>query len=133
MASRRCEKLAGSKDGRRAIFIDSENKKEILGHIRKSKRYLKKFRHITEMILGGIRNTEHYDKEDINDRCKDVTAIKLFKGQENDRIYCKEVKSDSGTFIVIAAVLHTKKKSQKNSSREISSIEKVAGYDYVPD
>mgnify|MGYP001788038945 FL=1 len=31
--------------------------------------------------------------------------MKFFKGQENDRIYCKEVNTISGIFVVIAAFL----------------------------
>lgn len=133
MASRKCEKLISSNDGKRAIYIDSENKDEILKHIRQSERYQKKFKLITDTILEGNRNPELYDKEDINERCKAVTAMKLFKRGENDRIYCKEVHSEGGTHIVVAAVLHKRKKSQKNSNREIALIEKVAGYDYDPD
>ncbi|MGM0613241.1 MAG: hypothetical protein ACQESM_07005 [Bacteroidota bacterium] len=56
--------------------------------------------------------------------------MKFFKGQENDRIYCKEVKSREGTHIVITAVLHEKKKSEKLSSKEKNIIKKVGGYDY---
>ncbi|ARK10383.1 hypothetical protein A6C57_08600 [Fibrella sp. ES10-3-2-2] len=133
MASRTCERLISSKDGKRAIYIDSTNKDEILTHLRQSERYAKKFKHIVEIILEGHRNTELYDKEDINERCKAVTAMKFFKGQENDRLYCKEVTSEGGTHIVIAAVLHPHKKSQGNSKREIALIEKVAGYEYNPD
>ena len=130
MASRNYERLVSSPDGKRAIYIDTENKDEILKHVRQSPRYLKKFQHITTLILEGLRNAELYDKEDIDDRCKDVTAMKFFKGQENDRLYCKEGHTDSGTFIVVAAVLHPRKKSQKNTNREKTAIEKVAGYDY---
>lgn len=133
VASRTCEKLISSGDGKRAIYIDSENKAEILAHFQQSERYAKKFRHIIAIILEGHRNPELYDKEDINERCKAVTAMKFFKGQENDRLYCQEVTAESGTHIVIAAILHPKKKSQGNSHREIALIEKVAGYEYSPD
>jgi hypothetical protein len=91
---------------------------------------MKKFKFISEIILDGHRNTEVYDKEDINKKCKDVTAMKFFKGQENDRIYCKEIKSNTGTHIVGTAVLHERKKSDDLSSKEISIIKKIGGYDY---
>jgi hypothetical protein len=39
--------------------------------------------------------------------------MKFFKGQENDRIYCKEINTVDGTFIVVAAILYETKKSNK--------------------
>jgi len=53
-----------------------------------------------------------------------------FKGRENARIYCKEVKQKNKTLIVITSELLPKKKNQKNLQKEINLIEKVAGYDY---
>lgn len=128
--ARKCEHIISSKDAKRSIYIDSENKDEILSYLRRDNRHKKKFQFISEIILGGHKNTDVYDKEDINDRCKEVTAMKFFKGQENDRIYCKEVSSDSGVHIVVAAILHERKKTTKLSSKEKSLIEKVGGYNY---
>lgn len=122
--------MISSKDGKRAIYIDSENKEEILEYIRQDNRHKKKFKFISDIILGGHKNTEVYDKEDINENCKDVTAMKFFKGQENDRIYCKEIKSEVGTYIIVTSVLHERKKTDKLSSKEISIIKKIGGYDY---
>ena len=56
--------------------------------------------------------------------------MKFFKGQENDRIYCKEVNTISGTFVVIAAVLYEKKKTNKLNQKQINIIEKVGGFEY---
>ncbi len=122
--------MISSKDGRRAIYIDDANSKEILSFINKDKRHRKKFKLISDIILEGHRNRELYDKENINERCKDVTAMKFFKGQENARIYCKEMTTRNGTRIVIAAVLHSRKKSQKNSLIEKTIINRVGGYIY---
>jgi len=127
---RKCEHLISTKDGTRAIFIDSVNKEQILEYICRDERHRRKFQYITDIILGGHKNTEVYDKEDINEKCKDVTAMKFFKGQENDRIYCKEIKSSKGTLIVITSILHERKKSIRLSAKEISIIEKVGGYHY---
>jgi hypothetical protein len=129
---RDCELIVLSKDGKRAIFIDTENKEEILAYLSNSDKHKKKFAYISKHLLEGIRNTDIYDKENINDKCKDVTAMKFFKGGSNDRIYCKEVSSDEGVFVVITSILHKKKKSQKNSNREITKIETVASYEYTP-
>lgn len=125
--------MISSSDGRRAIYIDDLNSKDILSFIRKDKRHRKKFYHIAEIILGGHRNCELYDKEDIDEYSKDVTAMKFFKGQENARIYCKEMTTSEGTRIVIAAVLHPRKKSQKNSMVERVIIKRVGGYEYEID
>ena len=127
---RKCEHMISSKDGKRAIYIDSENKREILEYIRQDDRHKRKFKFIADIILGGHINTEVYDKEDINKSCKDVTAMKFFKGQENDRIYCKEIKSEAGTYIVVTSVLHKRKKTDNLSSKEISIIKRIGGYDY---
>ena len=128
--ARKCEHMISSKDVKRSIYVDSVNKEEILGYIRQDVRHMKKFKFISDIILGGHKNTEVYDKEDINKKCKDVTAMKFFKGQENDRIYCKEIKSDSGTHIVVTAILHERKNSDGLSSKEIAIINKIGGYDY---
>lgn len=110
--------------------MDAQNAEALLIYITQDARHEKKFRHIVELILNGLRNTELYDKEEINDRVKGVTAMKLFKGQENDRIYCKEFSTEDKTFVVVVAELREKKKSQKNRQIEINLIETVASYEY---
>ena len=127
---RKCEIIAKSADGKKAICIDKENKEKILSYIRQSPRHLKKWNHIVELILQGHKNTELYDKEDINGQCKDVTAMKFFKGQENDRIYCKEQRIGNELFIIVTAELYLKKKSDKVSKKEIPIIQKIAKYEY---
>lgn len=126
----KCEKLVISEDGRRAIYVDSANKKEILAYIQQDSRHKKKFRFISDIILNGHTVKDVYCREDIDGKCKDVTAMRFFVGQENDRIYCKEVKTEAGTLVVIASVLHLKKKSNNLSSKEISAIRKVANTEY---
>lgn len=122
--------MISTKNGKRAIYVDSVNKKEILGYINQDERHKKKFLYITDIILGGHKNTDLYDKEDINEKCKDVTAMKFFKGQENDRIYCKEIHSSTGTHIIVTSILHERKKNTDLSAKEIALIEKVGGYSY---
>lgn len=127
---RLCKRLIGSKDGKRAIYIDSGNEEEILAYIRQDARHQDKFRYIAAIILEGHRLTSVYDKEEINSKCKGVTAMKFFKGQENDRIYCKEISTPDGVHVVVAAVLHEKKKSNSLSSKELAIITKIGGYSY---
>jgi len=115
-------------DGKRHIAVDSENAGDILQFLKENK-LIKKFELICTTILSGIRNSELYDKEDINDKCRSVTAMK-FKGRQNARIYCKEVKQKNKTLIIVTSELLPKKKNQRNQQKEITLIEKVAGYDY---
>ncbi len=56
--------------------------------------------------------------------------MKFFKGQENDRIYCKEIHTPEGIFIVVAAILYEKKKATKLNKEQINLIEKIGGYEY---
>lgn len=127
---RKCEKIKSSEDGKRAIYVDSINKKEILDYLLQDDRHKEKFRFIRDIILAGLHNKKLYKKEDISKKCKDVYAMRFFVGQENDRIYCKQVHDDTGSHIVVMAILHEKKKSEHLSSKEISEIEKIGGYIY---
>lgn len=127
---RHCEKILSNKDGSRAIYIDNENKESILAYLNQDQRHKKKFKFITEIILGNLRNSEVYDKEDIDKNCKDITAMKFFKGQENDRIYCKEITNDKGTFIVVIAILLEKKKNTKLNNQQKTKIKNLAKYEY---
>ena len=117
-----------AEDGRRHIAFDSENAEDILQFLKDNK-LEKKFVLICTTILLGIRNPELYDKENINAKCKDVTAMK-FKGHKNTRIYCKEVKQKNKTLVIVTSELLPKKKNQKNQQQEITLIKKVASYDY---
>lgn len=127
---RTCKIVAKSPDGKLAICIDNENMAKILAYITKTERHKKKWRYITELILQGHRYPELYDKEEINSKCAGVTAMKFFKGQENDRIYCKEQKTKEGLYIIVTAEIYERKKTQKVSKKEIPIIEKVAKYEY---
>ena len=118
---RKAREILKSKDGKRIICIDTDNWKTIIDYINQDVRHKKKFEYICGVLLDGHRNTDIYDKEDINDKCKDVTAMKFFKGQDNDRIYCKEMSLEDKTFVIIAAELFEKKKTQKNSKKKTLS------------
>ncbi len=119
-----------SSDGRRSIGVDEENTKELLKFLRQDKRYQKKFNHICELILGNHVNRELYDKEEPDDKSKGVRAMKFFKGQENARVYCKEVKTRDKTTVIIAAEVLERKKQTKLTHKEINIIHRVASYEY---
>lgn len=127
---RQAKIIRSSDDGKRHIAIDAVNYQKILDFIYKDERHKNKFIDVCNVILAGLRNPKLYDKENINAKCKNVTAMKFFKGQENARIYCQEVKQKDKFFIVVAVELLGRKKNQKNKQKEINLIEKVAGYEY---
>ncbi len=70
-----CKKILDSKNGKRAIYIDEENRAEIMAYLNKDDKHKDKFRYIAEIILEKHRMPSIYDKEDINGKCKDVTSM----------------------------------------------------------
>lgn len=122
--------LIGSEDGSREIHLDASNADIILSYLYRDERHRKKFLFIAEIILRSMKNTEVYDRERINDKANNITAMKFFKGQENDRIYCKEYSGIGKKFIVIAIVLMNRKKSQKNNLVIRTLINQISTYEY---
>ncbi len=113
-----------------AICVDLETWAVIFEYIKRDEKHKKKFNYIVECILQRLRNTDVYDKEEINKKCKGVTAMKFFKGQSNDRIYCKELTLEDKTFVVVTAELFEKKKTQGVKQKTKNIIEKVGSYEY---
>jgi hypothetical protein len=114
----------------RHLCIDADNEATIREFLGEDEARIKKFRLVKSLILENIRNPELYDKEDIDGKSKNVTAIKMFKKGQNIRLYCKEQKDAAGSFYVIVAELLPKKKTQKNTGEAKRLINKVAGYEY---
>jgi len=127
---RKAKVIRYSSDGKRALCIDLDNWESIFEYINRSDKNKKKFNYIVGIILDNHRITDVYDKEDINSKAKKVTAMKFFKGQSNDRIYCKEMTMEDKTFVVIAAELFEKKKDQGVKQKLRNLIEKVGSYEY---
>ncbi|KAA8484035.1 hypothetical protein BDE36_3555 [Arcticibacter tournemirensis] len=122
--------ITRSEDGKRCIAVDESNYEMILAFLGADKRHKSKFRDIANVILNGLRNTELYDKEEPDAKSKGVRAMKFFKGQENARIYCREVTREDKTFVIIASELLESKKTQKINQRILNIIHRVASYDY---
>ncbi len=127
---KKAKEIIRSSDGKRIICVDIDNWNEIFEYINQDEKHKKKFKYICGVILDGHRNTDVYDKEDINDKCKDVTAMKFFKGHDNDRLYCKEVSLEDKTFVIIACEIFKKKKSTKNNKKNIPIINKIGESKY---
>ena len=120
---KKAKEIIKSSDGKKIICVDVDEWKEIFEYINQDEKHKKKFRYICGIILDGHRNTDVYN-------CKDVTAMKFFKGNDNDRIYCKEVSLEDKTFVVIACRLLIKKKSQKNNKKTNPIINSVGKSEY---
>ena len=110
--------------------MDAINDQEIISFLREDRARVKKFRLAVDVILENIPYREIYDKENIDEDCKSVTAIKMFKGGQNIRLYCKEQQDPHGGFFVIVAKLLPKKKDQKIKAKVKSIIKKIGGYEY---
>lgn len=127
---KKCIKIRTSPNGRKFICVDSDEAAIILNYINQDNRHKRKFMYITDIILNNLRNPEVYDKEDIDGNCKDVYAMKFFKGQENDRIYCKQQTLENGIFVVITSRLVLKKKKTKLTNEQKQIIRTIATYNY---
>lgn len=130
MAQRIAYKIRSTTDGKRHVCIDKLNEKAIMQFLKDDEARIKKFRYAVDIILQGIRNSEIYDKENIDQGSKDVTAIKMFKGGQNIRLYCKEQHDASGVFYVIVAELLKKKKDEKVKGKTKTLIQTVGSYEY---
>lgn len=131
MSNREAYEIKSAADKKRCVCIDSKNEADIMAFLREDPVRVSKFREVIDLILSGQRNSEVYSKENIDKKCKDVTAIKMFKGGQNIRLYCKEQKSDNGTFYVIVAKHLPKKKDQKVKGKTKTLIQTVSSYDYT--
>lgn len=107
---RKAELVQVSKDGKEALYLDEENSGEIMAFLKSDPANLKKFRTAVEMILDHKAPRDLYDKEDFEKDCEKVTAIKLFKGKKNPRIYCQQyTDGDTERFVIIGIELLEKK------------------------
>lgn len=113
-----------------AICVDEFAEESILDYIKRDAKHKQKFLQIVELILRRIPNRDLYGKEDVNEKCKNMTAMKFFKGRTNDRIYCKQFTTEDKLFVVIMAVLFEKKKVQKNNNKINNLLHKISSYEY---
>ena len=113
----------------RHLYIDAENARSIMDVLESNERYIKKFKYVVYIILNEQPTKDIFGKEAISNATKDVYAIKLFKGSENTRIYCKTYDVD-GEFHIIMGEILARKKSQKLTKEIKKIIEKVGSYEY---
>jgi len=124
--------LKKSENGRKAIYIDDENAEAILKFLKETKGTTQKFWMVVNLILEGRPPRDLYDKEDIEKGCENVTAIKLFKGKRNPRIYCQQyAHGELKIYVIVLSEILPKKTSQGISKKEKSLIRKVAKKQYT--
>lgn len=125
---RDCFEVDRSSSGHKILYIDNQNAEEILEYLEQDNRHKKKYRYIKNIIFDDHRIPELYDKEDISEKAKDVTAMKFFKGQENDRIYCKEYHENVLRIVMVRLI--ERKKVEGIDTKFKNIIESVGGYEY---
>jgi hypothetical protein len=128
---RKAQLIRISDDGKKAFYLDEENSVEIMSFLRSESANLKKFNTSLKLILNHRAPRDLYDKENFEKGCEHVTAIKLFKGKKNPRIYCQQyTDGETERFVIIGIELLEKKKSQKLTSVEKSIIRRVSKFEY---
>ena len=128
---RKAELIQISDDCKKAFYLDEDNSGEIMAFLQSDRANLKKFKTAIEMILNHQAPRDLYDKENFEKGCEKITAIKLFKGKKNPRIYCQQfTDGDTERFVIIGVELLEKKKSQKLTAAEKSIIRRVSKYEY---
>lgn len=128
---RKAELVQISNDGKKAFYLDEENSEEIIAFLQSEPANWKKFGTALQLILNHQAPRDLYDKENFEKGCEKVTAIKLFKGKKNPRIYCQQfTDGDTERFVIIGIELLEKKKSQKLTATEKSIIRRVSKYEY---
>lgn len=86
---------------------------------------------VIELILEGRPPRDLYDKENIEKGCEHVSAIKLFKGTKNPRIYCQHYShGELKVYVIVLSELLEKKTSKGNSKKEKAIIRRVAKKQY---
>jgi len=122
--------IRANRDRTKIVYVCLDGIKEISKKIFKERE--KKFRTIIECILCDRTNKDKYERYS---NYQGTAVIKLSKGKENFRIYCKvtdETDEENNVIqrIVLARLHH--KKDQKLSKKEISILESIQSnqYDY---
>lgn len=121
-----------SRNCRKAVYIDIENKDVIYAFLKEKRSRSQKFLQIIEMILEeNMPPRDLYDKENFEKGCEHITAMKLSKGKENPRIYCQQYSDgDKKIFVIVISELLKHKASQKLTHKEKSIIRKVSKLNY---
>lgn len=140
MAVKKCVKVEENQDSSIRIYIDFDNISKILKEVHAKKSRSNKFKLIVGLIYRNITNRDLYEKYS---NYPGTSVIKLSKGKDNLRIYCKlekliDEKTNEPYLAIVLAEFHNKKvqKLSKNEKKILESIQKRS-YEYyekaVPD
>ncbi len=117
-------------DGKLIIGVDSINMLQITQYIGQDPRHKSKFIDILNILNDGLHNRHLYKREKINKDVNNVTAMRFFVGQDNDRIYCQESSEGDKRKIIILGVLSLHKETDELSPTQIKQITELSNYNY---
>lgn len=122
------------------LYIDKENKEEIIDFLLTEESARKRLNNIFNIIFSGNYRDKLYRKENITKATKDITAMKFaFKsnkgGKLNARIYCKEFfEDDKPKFKKIILLFFLRHKDeQKIPTKAKQKILEMNEFDYLFD
>lgn len=133
MVVRPVDLIAVSSDKKKKVFIDSQNKAEIMGAISREVGLNKKLSYIINLLLESPNGpaSELYGFENIEKGCEHVSAMKPFpKSNRNARIYCQHWNLEGGNSVIIMSEFLHKKKNKKLKKADKNIIRRVASYEY---
>jgi len=129
MARKTCVEIIVSEDNSQRIYLDIDESDHILGAIYRNSASERKFKSIIESIFRHQTRRDWYEQYST---FEGTSVIKLSKGKENIRIYCKveDELNNLIQYIVLSKVHH--KKDQKLSKVEIRILKaiQVKSYEY---
>ena len=130
MVQKTCVKITESKDGSKIIYVCLDGIKEISKKILTQRE--KKFKMIAECIFRNMVTRDIYERYS---DYKGTATMKLSKGKENLRIYCKiedSVDDLNNPIQRITMVELHHKKNQELSNKEKSILKSIQNksYDY---
>lgn len=129
MAKKKCIKIICNEDETKIVYLCVDDIENISKKIYKDGKE-KKFKTIIECIFRNITNRDIYEKYS---SYPGTSVMKLSKGKENLRIYCKIEIDDTDEENLIQKITMVKlhhKKDQSLSKKEISILEAIQKNEY---
>jgi hypothetical protein len=114
-------------EGKVLLYYDHENEEEIK-EVFENAEFKKKLRVILYYVLNGQYEEDHYCHEQVSEKAKGVTAMKL-KGKKygNIRVICREFFQNNKKIVAVSVV---EKKTQKVNKKLKELYERIGGYEY---
>lgn len=105
------------------IAIDQSQAATLLKYVFRDN-VAEEFRQIRDILKQNLRNKEKYCKCDISETAKDMFEMRFRRNGKNDRIYCKEIRTNKARIIIMCELLEFKKTQAipKNIKERINTI-----------